>query len=154
MNRNLLIFGAIGLVIVVLGVGFFMTRGASQQQAEPTPTPKVEIELLPQDALDVTLKKGASPQYVLTIDKIPEDVTQLSYEITYDTSNKGTQGIVGSPVTLKEGQGTYKNEKVVFGSESRGKYALDQGVNNIQVTIRLTYKDGPEKGWKGTLELP
>lgn len=154
MNRNLLIVGGIGLVAVVVLVGFVLTREKSEVTVEPTPTPKTEIELLVQDALNVTLKSGNRPLYVLTIDKIPNGASSISYEITYDTTNKGTQGIVGSPVTLKEGQGKYVNDKLVFGSESRGKYALDQGVNNIQISIRLTYKDGSEKGWKGTLELP
>lgn len=154
MNRNLLTASGVGLVVIVVVVGFVLTKGKSEVTVEPTPTPKVEIELLSQDALDVTLKAGRNPLYTLTIDKIPNGVTAISYEITYDTTNKGTQGIVGSPVTLKEGQGRYVNDKIVFGSESRGKYALDQGVNNIQVSIRLRYKDGSEKGWKGTLELP
>lgn len=154
MNRNLLVAGGIGLVALVVLMGFVLTRGKSEVKVEPTPTPKVEMEFLPQDALDITLKAGRSPLYTLTIDKIPSGVASISYEITYDTSNKGTQGIVGSPVPIKDGQTKYTNDKIVFGSESRGKYALDKGVTNIQVSIRLTYKDGSEKGWKGTLELP
>lgn len=134
--------------------GFLLTRGTSEEKvALPTPTPKVEIEFLQADTLNVTLKPGRRPLYTLAINNIPDDVTALSYEITYDTSNKGIQGIVGSQVTLKEGQITYANDKIVFGSESRGKYSLDEGVNNIQVFVRLTYKDGSEKGWKGSLEI-
>ena len=154
MSKNVLIAGVVGIVILAIVGSFLMIRGEKKEEATvvPTPTPP-SVELLSQDALDVNLKSGAYPRYILTIDSIPQGAKTISYEITYDTTNKGTQGIIGSPVTLKEGQTTYTNDKIVFGSESRGKYSLDQGVNNIQVNIRLGYSDGSEKGWQGTLEI-
>jgi hypothetical protein len=153
MNRNIVI--AIGGLVVIGGLaGFLLTRGTSEEKvAIPSPTPKVEIELLSSDALDVTFKPGTARQYTLTIDGIPEGVSAISYEITYDTTNKGIQGVVGSPIALKEGQMKYVNDKLIFGTCSRGKCVFDEGVNNIQINIRLTYKDGSEKGWKGTFEI-
>ena len=154
-QRNLIIAGAVGIVIVGLVAGFLLTRGGEKKEVVPTPTPTPEIvvELLPSDALSVSLKRGSGQQYVLTIDEIPEGVTGLSYEITYDTKNKGMQGIVGSPVTLKSGQTKYTNDKIIFGTCSGSKCVYDEGVSNIEVNIRLTYSDGSEKGWKGTLEI-
>lgn len=154
-QRNILIAGAIGVVIVGLAASFFLTKGDEKEEVGPTPTPTPEIivELLPSDALAISLKRGSGRQYVLTIDKIPEGVTGVSYEITYDTKNKGTQGIVGSPVTLKGGQTKYTNDKIIFGTCSGSKCVYDEGVSNIEVNIRLTYSDGSEKGWKGTLEI-
>ena len=154
-NKKLLISGGIGILILAIAVGgFFATRGSSNKAvvAGPTPTPAI-VDLLPSDALSVSLKAQRNNQYVLTVDTIPERVTAISYEITYDTENKGTQGIVGSPVSLKDGQTTYTNNQIIFGTCSRNKCVYDQGVSNITINIRLTYKDGSEKGWKGTLEI-
>lgn len=156
MNRNVLIVGVIVLVLAGVAGAFVLTKGTSGPEPAstvPTPLPTSAVQLLPQDALSVTLTKGNYPRYVLTIDKLPEDIASLSYEITYDTTNKGIQGIVGSPSNLKDGQTKYTNPQIVFGSESRGKYSLDAGVSNIQINIRLTLKDGSEKGWRGTLEI-
>lgn len=156
-QKGLLIGGVVFLILAAVVTAFVFTRGKSDQKdavPTPTPTPDEIIELLPSDALDVSLEPGRTPLYVLTIDNLPDGLSSLSYEITYDTTNKGAQGIVGSPVTLKEGQAKYVNDKLVFGSESKGKYDLDKGVNNIQINIRLTYSDGSEKGWKSTLQLP
>lgn len=135
-------------------VGFLLTRGKSEEKmaVAPTPTP-ASVELLSDEAIEVSIKPGSNRQYVLTIDKIPDGATTLSYEITYDTKNKGTQGIVGSPVTLKAGQTNYTNDKLTFGTCSRNKCVYDEGVNNIQINIRFVFKDGSEKGWKGTLSL-
>ena len=152
-KRNLLIAAVVIIVAGIIG-GFVFVNGRSTDEiaVEPTPTPPTVL-MLAQDALAVSLAKGSYSRYVLTIDKLADGVVGLSYEITYDTTNKGTQGIVGSPSNLKAGQTKYTNPEIVFGSESRGKYSLDQGVNNIQINIRLTFKDGSEKGWKGSLEI-
>ena len=156
MNRNTVIVGVVVLIIAGVLGAFVLTKGSSDGETAnttPTPSPTPAVKILPADALSVTFKKGASPRYVLTIDKLPEGVESLSYEITYDTTNKGTQGIVGSPPKLKDGQTKYTNPEIVFGSESRGKYVLDQGVSNIQINIRLIFKDGTKKGWNGSLEI-
>src|SRR5581483_6763532 len=146
MNKKYLLAGIIGLILVIALVGVLVVKGQSgpNTTAEPTPTPDI-VQLLPQDALSVTLKPGTNHQYVLTIDKIPDGVTSVSYEITYDTSSKGTQGVVGSPVELSSGQTKYVNDKLIFGSCSRNVCVYDQGVSNIQINIRLQYKDGSEK---------
>ncbi len=153
MNKNLLIAGGV-IVVGGLLVGFLLTQGKKEEKAQvaPTPTP-ISVELLKQDEVLVTIEPGANRQYTLAIDKIPDGVTTLSYEITYDTKNKGTQGIVGSLVTLKDGQTTYTNDKLTFGTCSRNKCVYDEGVSNIAVNIRFVFKDGSEKGWKGTLSL-
>lgn len=153
MNRSVLIAVGVGVVALGLIAGLVLTRGKSNTTPKLKPTPTPAVELLPQDALDVTLEATTSREYTLTIDKIPDGVTSLSYEITYDTAKKGTQGIVGSPVTLKAGQTKYTNDQIIFGTCSRNKCVLDEGVENIEITIRLMYKDGSEKGWKGTLEI-
>lgn len=153
MNRNILIGGGV-IIVGGLLVGFLLTQGKSEEKvaATPTPTPP-SVELLSQEAIEVSIKPASDRQYVLTVDKIPDGVTTLSYEITYDTKNKGTQGIVGSPVTLKAGQTKYTNDKLTFGTCSRNKCVYDEGVNNIQINIRFVFKDGSEKGWRGVLEI-
>ncbi|MBI2036277.1 hypothetical protein HYT17_01475 [Candidatus Microgenomates bacterium] len=153
MNRNILIAGGVIIVVGILA-GFWLTQGKKEEKAQVAPTPApVSVELLAQEEISVTIAPGANRQYTLTIDKIPEGVTSLSYEITYDTKNKGTQGIVGSPVTLKSGQSKYINDKLTFGTCSRNKCVYDEGVTNIQANIRFIFQDGSEKGWKGTLSL-
>lgn len=153
MNRNILIAGGV-IVIGGLLVGFLLTQGKKEEKTAValTPTPP-SVELLSDEAIEVSIKPGSDRQYVLTIDKIPDGVITLSYEITYDTKNKGTQGIVGSPVTLKAGQTKYTNDKLTFGTCSRNKCVYDEGVTNIAANIRFVFKDGSEKGWKGNLTL-
>src|SRR3989344_6077001 len=126
MNRSVLIAVGVGVVVLGLVAGLVLTRGKSDVKTKIKPTPTPSVELLPQDALEVTLKAAAGREYTLTIDKIPDGITSLSYEITYDTANKGTQGIVGSPVTLKAGQTKYINDQTIFGTCSRNKCVLDE----------------------------
>lgn len=155
MNRNVLVTGVSVLIIASVAVGFLLSRGEKGEKAPPTaaPTPPPSIELLGESALAVTLTPGLARQYVLTIDKIPTGTTAVSYEITYDTKSKGTQGIVGSPVTLKPGQTKYANDKIIFGTCSRNKCVYDEGVSNLEINIRIVFSDGSEKGWQGSLEI-
>ena len=143
------------IVLLILALLFWRVRLAGKKESElaPTPTPK-QVELLPEEILVASFKPLTGKNYLFTIEKIPEGVVSLAYEIAYDTANKGTQGIISSPIEIKPGQTSYQNKEFVFGTCSKNKCVYDTGITNLEVTVRLSYQDGKEKIWKKALPAP
>lgn len=153
MKKAVLII--VPILIIILGGGFFVlkSRQAGQGPVEPTPTVE-QIETLPEGALTASFTSLGGRNYRFTLEKIPDGVVSLSYEISYETTNRGMQGVISSPIEIKSGQTTYQNDKFLFGTCSKNKCVYDEGVSNLEITVRLVYQDNKEKIWKKSLNLP
>lgn len=143
------------IILLILTFLFLRLRPGAKKTTEVVPTPTFEqIEVLPPEVLNASLTPVGGRTYRFTIENIPEGVVSLAYEISYETTNRGTQGIISSPIEIKPGQKTYQNEKFIFGTCSKNVCVYDEGITNLEVTTRLTYQDGQEKLWKKSLPSP
>lgn len=141
--------------IVILAILFWKMGPGARKTAEVVPTPTQEqIELLPEETLNAFFTRLTGKTFRFTIEKIPEGVASLAYEVAYDTANRGTQGVISSPIEIKPGKTSYQNDKFIFGTCSKNVCVYDEGVLNLEVTARLTYQDGKEKIWKKSLPVP
>lgn len=145
----------IPIIAILLIGGFFVLKSSQSNQGPLEPTPTVEqIETLPEDTLTASFTPLGGRSYRFTVDKLPDGVVSLSYEISYETTNRGTQGVISSPIEIKSGQTTYQNDKFLFGTCSKNKCVYDEGFKTVDVAIRLAFSDGKEKIWKKTLPAP
>lgn len=153
MKKTALITVSIVSILLIGGLFVLKSQQAGQGPVEPTPTVE-QIETLPEDALTASFTSLGGRNYRFTLEKIPDGVVALSYEISYETTNRGMQGVISSPVEIKSGQTTYQNDKFLFGTCSKNKCVYDEGFKTVDVAIRLAFSDGKEKIWKKTLPAP
>lgn len=146
-------------VILVLGVFTILAaRSRRQRLTEPQIVEEVDENFqlaptLPPQTIDISLKAKGDGSYFLTMAGIPDGVKKMSYEITYDTVNKGRQGILSSPIDIVSGQREYTNEKLIFGSCSKGVCVYDEGISNAVITIRFVYGNDESRIYQEELEI-
>lgn len=155
----------IGLVILllVIGLGFIIWQ-KSQVKVQPavivTPTEteikKVDLTTQPEwvQKLVVTAKKGVSgnglANFTLTINGL-SDVESFTYIVQYQTSNKGTQGVLA--MTPQKVVGTTFSKTIDLGTCSTKSCVRHDGVTSIDLELDFVTPAGDKATWTGALDL-
>lgn len=78
-------------------------------------------------------------------------VTSISYTLGYNSTNKGSQGIVGSIQVGKQSQIT---RYLVFGTASSGVFSYHSGISGAYVEATFTMRDGKSVTKTVNLNVP
>ena len=139
-KKNIVIVGVLILVLLVIGL---MVRSKMseppEKEAEVLPTP---TEALPTVSPDINI--DLTPRFdkkavVLKVKGIPEDVSSMEYELTYDTSSGLPRGVLGK-IDL-EGENSLARD-ITLGTCSRGKCVYDQGVTTVSLSLKFNSSIG------------
>lgn len=142
MNKKNVPF-IIGAVVILLGlVGFVVISGKKSSNTTATQNQLPTSAIVPtvDSSVKVDLQKGKEKGYVeLTVDGIPSGTKTLEYELTYDTTESGLQGIPSSPVDIK-GENSIKRE-FFLGTQSSGAktYHTVKGPITLQILFTGSY---------------
>lgn len=126
-------------IVVLLLVGGIVVFARSQQREsklEERETPREE-EILP--AIDPSVTISLTPRedkraVILKVSNIPDDVTTLEYELTYEAKGGLPRGALGR-IDLK---GSLSVEReILLGTCSRNTCVYDEGVEKVSLTLRF-----------------
>jgi hypothetical protein len=155
----------IGLVILLLVIGLgFIVWQKSQVRVEPAVTAppaesaikKVDLTTQPEwvQKLEVSAKKGVSSNglanFTLTINGL-SDVESFTYIAQYQTSNKGTQGVLA--MTPQKVTGTTFTKVIDLGTCSTKSCVRHDGVTSVDLELDFTTLAGDKATWTGTIDL-
>lgn len=127
-----------GIVVLIIIAGFLMTRGKGQtgqtnsnlaptEQAVPTVDSSVQVSL--------TAASPAKKELSLKISGIPSGTTSVDYELSYQTTAEGLQGIIGTAdVTGKSDL----DKTLTLGTCSSGTCVYHTVVGKIQLSLKFS----------------
>jgi len=153
-NTKVLIGGAVGVFVILIGAGVFFLYQANKDQGpqiDQTQQQTVFPTIVPQD-LGLTFEAKPGNQYVRFIITKAQDITHISYIISYDavaTADEGGDGgIVSQGLNGDINQNQIKNGKAdsdwrILGTCSTGgKCRFDQGVKQVHLLLKITKTGG------------
>ncbi len=146
-NKTLLIALAVVVVLVVLGGAFFFISSSKsqpqQQQAAVTPMPTdTPVPSIDPSSLGITLTEGPGDKVVTLKISQTQDLTAVSYELSYNATVNGEQvarGAIGD-ITIKS-PGSPVSQDITLGTCSDVCH-YDTGITDIKLTLKITKTDG------------
>jgi len=167
MNDKKVVFGAVGLVVVlfltIVGMIAFKSQTAPPQKAPANNTvvkqvQKVDMESQPDwvKNLVVTVTPGYSanslPNVTVKVSGIAAEAKQVEYVLQYQTSNKGSQGALSTKPLELAGDGTWK-KTIDLGTCSTKSCVVHEGVTAVDLELDFTDSSGNRMVWTKTLDL-
>lgn len=155
-NKNILVTGAIVLILVVGGFLLTSRNGDSSKKSVKDTSTLPDNEVIPtvDSSVEVTLTADKLlHEATLTVNSYPEGTTGIQYALSYDASVDGEnvpKGVVGD---LKiEPKSTTTSKQVTLGTCSSGTCKYDKIMS--KVTVELKFKgDYGSKLYKGEFDL-
>jgi len=139
------LIGAIVVALLILGGAFMMLRGNNTEEVvEEDTTQSSTIPTLSKEELGLSMELSPDNQRIkFTIAKA-SDIKHVDYEITYDADStedatvKVPKGITGAEDISGS---TYETDFLVLGTCSRNVCKYDEGIENIELLLKVTKKD-------------
>lgn len=138
-NKRLVLIGSIVLVLVVLGLGFFLLSNRASDNSKNTDTTPTEIPIPTISAkdLDLTIEAGPLGRTVIVTVGNPEGITAIEYELSYTSEGDVPRGAIGQIDVNKKPV----RAEITLGTCSDTCH-YDKGVANIKVILKITKEDG------------
>ncbi|MCR4329694.1 MAG: hypothetical protein NUV65_04085 [Candidatus Roizmanbacteria bacterium] len=142
MNKKIAA-GAVVVFIIVFGFVWWAIFGKSNNANTPEQTEKVLVEgevMKPvEKSVKVQLVRDSSgKKAILTIEGIPQKYTEIEYKLAYDTGAGVPRGVLG---TIQVDGETYEKD-IVLGSCSTNICTYDEGVNEVDATLKFNSSSG------------
>lgn len=162
-NRNIQI--ALGVVLLVLvGLsGFYFV--ASKNAAEPEDTQSSEAVVKTVDPEEIGLSMEATEDNKKVLFKIgkAEGIESIEYELVYEADLPPAERLEGGEdrvtrqvsgeAEVEKGQSSFESEPLDLGSCSRNVCKYDQGVDKVDLTLKITKSDNVTLQVTDSLEL-
>jgi len=138
-KKNILIIGAVGLVVLFCLLAIFFMRGNSSKTTQTTDQTVVNLEETPIPTIDSSVsveltQPEGSKDVLLELSGIPMGTESVEYELSYSTLKQGLQGIVGTIQT--EGKSDF-SKKLTLGTCSSGTCIYHDVEGSIKVSLRF-----------------
>jgi hypothetical protein len=148
-NKSLIIFSAIGLVVlIIIGVFVFISGKKSAAPVVQTPPEEVVSAMKPEE-IGLTLSASADHRKVILEVAKTVGISKLNYDLTYVKKGDIPVGVMGEP---KVTEGQTVRQEVVLGTCSDVCH-YDEDVSNIKLTLKVTKTDGTVSQVEKILEL-
>ena len=137
MNKKIAIIAS--AVVLVLGIVVLVVRSTSgKKQAPKAVTQQTEQDVIP--TTDASTVVSLNPlegkkEIELVVSGIPNSTTSIDYELSYQTQEQGTQGVIG---TITSFSGNEFKKQITLGTCSSGKCVYHQVVGAIHTTLKFT----------------
>ena len=154
MNKNYILIGVI-VLIVLGGLGFWMTGKKSGKEAQESLVPTPEVEIVPTiNPTDLGLKFSARSDNHAVKFAIPNaaGISSIDYEISYLAKGDIPRGAIGH-VDVKPTDTKIETSYIDLGTCSSGKCKYDEGVTSVKLLLKITKKDDKTYQSETSLEL-
>lgn len=150
MNKKMIV----GLVVILLVIGGLFAFGKlnTKKTVEKAATQETPADVIPTVDKSTTVgivPKPGNKEIRLDIFGIPSGTTSVDYELSYQTKAQGTQGVIGTVTTFKDGS---MKKDITLGTCSSGKCVYHELVGPMNVTIKFTGDYG-EKMYENKFNL-
>lgn len=156
----------LGVVALLLVGGYFLVKSQFDTPAPPSAAPvdtaptlakKIDLSTQPPwvQKLNVTAKPGKSPNgldnFTIDIEGMPTGmVKSFTYVASYDTTNKGSQGVLATKPIVIDGATSYI-KTIDLGTCSTKSCVKHEGVKSVDLELDFTTTAGDLPMWSKTL---
>lgn len=143
MNKQTLVIAGVAIAILIAGIFTMRFIGSDKgDQTEEEPTPTIAYQEV-DDSVQATLTaNSAKTKVTVTVTGLNSRFSQIEYELSYETTNNGTQGAFSNEPIDISGQDTFEREVELGSCSTGGKCTYDKGVKNFKLTAKLHTSDG------------
>ncbi|MDP2637875.1 MAG: hypothetical protein Q8P26_02345 [Candidatus Levybacteria bacterium] len=150
MNKKLIIFLAIGLIVLVGGV-FLLVSGKKSAPAPVVQAPFEEtVSIMKPEDIGLTLKSSADGKKVILEVEDTKDISGLDYELSYMAKGDIPRGVLGHIDVTNPGQKI--SQEITLGTCSDVCH-YDEDVSDIKLILKVTKADGSLSQIEDSLEL-
>lgn len=150
-NKNLFVFVAIGLVVVIGASFFILFSGKKSAPATVTQTPSEEIvSVMKPEEIGLSLTASSDNRKVILEVVNTKDISGLDYELSYISKGDIPRGIIGH-IDIKIA-GKPVSQEITLGTCSDVCH-YDQDVSNIKLILKVAKTDGSTSQVEKSLEL-
>lgn len=153
-NKNVQMGLIVGVVLAILVGGYFLVASKNQAKKnliDQTETQDIVHKLTPEE-LGLSMEANSAGNEVKFIIEKAKDITAIEYQLTYEADSTAQErseggesrverGITGE-AEIESGETSFESEWLVLGSESAGVVRYDKGVKSVELTLKITKKDG------------
>lgn len=131
-----------GVIIALLIVIIVLMSGGKKEEAQANPTePQVaqeEPEAIPtvDPSVKVAVEAMAGNKVSIEVDGVPDGTDTIDYELSYDTSDKGMQGVIGQLEI--NGDKAAPDEEIFLGTCSSGTCISHNVTGSTKVTLHFS----------------
>lgn len=162
-NRNLQIVLGVVLILALFGGTYYVLFGKTKQKEAPVETSGDVVQSLKAEDLGLDLEVSPDQKKVKFSISKASDIASIEYQITYEADSTAQEqsegsddrvqkGIVGQ-ANVVSGNASYESDWLVLGTCSKNVCRYDTKVNNIDLTLKITKKDGKVFQSEKKLEL-
>jgi hypothetical protein len=136
-NKQMMIIGAVILVLVVLIGGFVLVKGNKKDTTETRKDILPQTDVIP--TVDSSVKVeltgiNSNKEVMLAISGIPKDTLTVEYEMSYLSNGSLPKGVIGT-IDL-DGKDNVER-KITLGTCSSGTCVYDTGVQSVKVSLKF-----------------
>ena len=146
MPKPYLIGGGVIILLLVVIIGLLMGSGNKEQaSAEKKPEITQEVQKpIPTvgPSVQVDFKALTGNKIDIQVDGVPSGTESIDYELSYDTEDKGLQGVIGQ-LEVK-GDKAAPDEEIFMGTCSSGTCIRHIVKGDVKVTLRFTGSYGEQ----------
>jgi hypothetical protein len=153
-NKNLIIFSAIGLVILI-GIGVFIFISGKKTVPVVQASPEEVVSTMKPEDIGLTMTASNDKKTVILKVSKTEDISALDYDLQYSKAGEGADapdvpiGVLGT-IEVKKGQVTERD--ITLGTCSAVCH-YDKVVSDIKLILKVTKTDGSKAQVEQTLGL-
>jgi hypothetical protein len=140
MNKMLVILGSLLLVLVLVGVGFFMLN-QNDTPDEDTENTFIQIKKVSGDEIGLTMELISKPNgdYVLFDVTKLEGIDRIEGSLDYEAVSKGIQGVL---VDVNIASGTYTLPKEIYLGTCSAQCTPHELTTDIKAILKITFSNG------------
>lgn len=149
-NKNLVIFAAIGIVVLVVG-GFLILSSGKKAPAPVAQAPNEEtVSVMEPEEIGLSLTASTDSKKVIFEIVNTKDISGLDYELSYTSKGDIPRGAIGH-IDIKQ-TGKKVLQEIPLGTCSDVCH-YDQDVSDIKLILKVTKTDGSTSQVEKTLEI-
>lgn len=146
MPKPYLIGGGVILVLLVVIIAL-LTGGKKEEPQANQNTPQLTQEVpeaIPtvSDAVKVDVEAMTGSKVNITVDGVPSGTETIDYELSYDTTDKGLQGVIGQLEI--DGDTAAPDEEIFLGTCSSGTCIKHNVTGKTKVTLHFSGSYGEQ----------
>lgn len=151
MNKQLQIGIGVVLVIALLVGGYFFIASRSAKQSEKVEVPKDTVQQLTPKEIGLTIEASANGKQIKFLLAKATGIVSVEYELTYEADSTIQEQADGAEPRVQRGvtgeeelsnDSSYESPWIDLGSCSSGVCKYDNGVESVDLTLKIVKEDG------------